>query len=56
MAWVFSRSDSAPHLFGAQLPNFKRDLEQVLAEEAPEGVLTEPEPDTVLRFWIKPGT
>ena len=54
VAWVFSRSDSAPHLFGEQLPIFKQDLEQVLAEEAPEGVFTEPEPDTVLRFWIKP--
>lgn len=56
VAWVLSRSDSAPHLFGEQLPIFRRDLEQLLAEESPEGVFTESEPDTVLRFWIKPPT
>jgi CRP-like cAMP-binding protein len=30
VAWVFSNSGSAPHLFGADLPQFERDLRQLL--------------------------
>ncbi len=35
VAWAFSRSDSAPHLFGDRLEDFERDLRAVLVEPQP---------------------
>jgi SAM-dependent methyltransferase len=54
-AWVLSRSDSAPHLFGARLPQFERELLLLLTHAAQDGAFRERQPDTVLRIWLKPG-
>lgn len=54
VAWVFSRSDSAPHLFGDRLPAFERDLRSLLHATSPEGVFSEQLPDTDIWYWQKP--
>ncbi|MEI5522988.1 class I SAM-dependent methyltransferase [Streptomyces brasiliscabiei] len=54
VAWAFSRSDSAPHLFGDRLPDFERDLRALLAEAAPDGRFAERLPATEIRIWRKP--
>lgn len=38
VAWVFSRSGSAPHLYGDRLGQFERDLRALLHGAAPDGV------------------
>jgi hypothetical protein len=53
-AWVLSRSDSAPHLFGDRLPRFQDELLLLLTHTAQGGAFREPQPDTVLRIWLKP--
>lgn len=54
VAWVFSRSDSAPHLFGDRLDAFERDLRALLFEVSPDGVFSERLPDTEIWLWRKP--
>ncbi|MGW4498795.1 class I SAM-dependent methyltransferase [Micromonospora sp. NPDC004336] len=54
VAYVFSRSDSAPHLFGDRLSLFERDLRDLLREASPAGVFAEQVPDTEIKIWRKP--
>jgi SAM-dependent methyltransferase len=55
VAWVFSRSDSAPHLFGAQLDSFERDLRTLLRQVSAGGLFAEHLPPTEIMTWRKPG-
>src|SRR5215469_7591387 len=54
IAGVFARSDSAPHLFGADLPAFEADLSNLLRQSSRDGSFVERQPDSVLRAWVKP--
>ncbi|MFG2062741.1 class I SAM-dependent methyltransferase [Micromonospora sp. NPDC048871] len=54
VAWAFSRSDMAPHLFGERLKNFERDLRELLREISPDGVFAEQLPDTEILYGHKP--
>ncbi|MFF6783039.1 methyltransferase domain-containing protein [Streptomyces sp. NPDC012510] len=54
VAWAFSRSDSAPHLFGDRLEDFERDLRVVLGRAAPDNRFAERPPATEIRIWRKP--
>ncbi|MET9554041.1 class I SAM-dependent methyltransferase [Streptomyces sp. NPDC006645] len=54
VAWVFSRSDSAPHLFGDRLADFERDLRALLREAAPDGRFAEQPPPTEIMIWRRP--
>ncbi|WP_182908800.1 class I SAM-dependent methyltransferase [Microbispora sp. H13382] len=54
VAWVFSRSDSAPHLFGDRLGDFERDLRAVLRQASPDGRFAERPPATEIMIWRKP--
>ncbi|MFI7497943.1 class I SAM-dependent methyltransferase [Streptomyces sp. NPDC049687] len=54
VAWVFSRSDSAPHLFGDRLADFERDLRALLRQAGPESGFAERLPATEIRMWRKP--
>lgn len=53
VAYVFSRSDSAPNLFGAELRAFEAELRQVLGEAAPEGRFADAPSDTEIFIWSK---
>jgi len=53
VAWVFSRSDSAPHLFGEQLGDFEADLRQMLHQGGPDGRFADPPSDTEVFIWSK---
>lgn len=53
VAWVFSRSDSAPHLFGDQVDDFEANLQQVLHNAAPDGRFADPPSDTDVFIWRK---
>lgn len=54
VAWVFSNSFSAPHLFGDRLPEFERELRALLEGESPDGRFAELPPATDIRTWRKP--
>ncbi|GIH02483.1 methyltransferase [Rhizocola hellebori] len=54
VAWVFSRSDSAPHLFGDRLAEFERDLRALLEQTSPGGRFAEYLPATEIMTWRKP--
>lgn len=54
VAWVFSRSDSAPHLFGDRLEDFERDLRAVLQQASPDNRFSEHLPPTEIMIWRKP--
>ncbi|MEU6549012.1 class I SAM-dependent methyltransferase [Streptomyces sp. NPDC046915] len=54
VAYVFSRSDSAPHLFGDRLGEFERDLRAVLRQASPDGRFAEHLPPTEIMTWRKP--
>lgn len=54
VALVFSRSDSAPHLFGDRVDDFERDLRARLHETSPDGVFAERLPDTEIWIWQRP--
>jgi SAM-dependent methyltransferase len=54
VAWVFSHSQSTPHLFGDQLADFERDLRVLLRQASPDGRFGEPSPPTEIRIWRKP--
>jgi SAM-dependent methyltransferase len=51
MAWVYSRSDSAPGLFGDDLKAFDSQLRGLLAETSPTAYFAEHSPDTELVVW-----
>lgn len=51
VAWAFSRSDSAPHLFGARLADFERDLRAAILRESADGRFAEHLPPTEIRMW-----
>jgi SAM-dependent methyltransferase len=54
VAWVYSRSDSAPHLFGDRRVAFETDLRRLLRHASPSGVFAERQPDTEVFVWRKP--
>ncbi|MGW0841782.1 class I SAM-dependent methyltransferase [Streptomyces sp. NPDC002787] len=54
VAWTFSHSASAPHLFGDRLREFERDLRALLEREASDGRFAERLPATEIRIWRKP--
>ncbi len=54
VAWVFSRSDSAPHLFGDRLEDFERDLRAMLLQASPDNLFAEHLPPTEILTWRKP--
>ncbi|KRD11911.1 MULTISPECIES: class I SAM-dependent methyltransferase [unclassified Streptomyces] len=54
VAWAFSRSDSAPHLFGDRLGDFERDLRALLRQEASDGRFAERLPATEIMTWRTP--
>lgn len=56
VAWVFSFSYSAPHLFGDGLADFERDLRTLLRKASPDNRFTECLPATALMTWRKPPT
>jgi SAM-dependent methyltransferase len=55
VAWAFSRSDSAPHLFGDRVEDFERDLRVMLRGVSPDGQFAEHLPPTEIMTWRKPG-
>ncbi|MGY4740449.1 class I SAM-dependent methyltransferase [Streptomyces sp. ATMOS53] len=54
VAWAYSRSDSAPHLFGDRLARFDRDLRALLRQAAPDDRFAEHLPPTEIMTWRKP--
>jgi hypothetical protein len=54
VAWVYSHSGSAPHLFGARQAEFERDLRQLLRDASATGLFSEQPPDTEVFIWRKP--
>ena len=54
VAWVFSHSGSAPHLFGDDVAEFERDLRALLREASPHGRFAEYLPATEIMTWRKP--
>lgn len=54
VAWVFSRSDSAPHLFGDRLEQFECELRSRLQQASLDGVFAERQPDTEIWIWRRP--
>lgn len=55
VAYVFSLSSTAPHLFGDRLGEYERDVRRVLAEASASGRFSVRLPDNVLRIWRLPG-
>jgi SAM-dependent methyltransferase len=55
VAWVWSLSGSAPHLFGTRRGEFEAELRTVLRQTAPVSVFAEWLPDTDVRIWRNPG-
>lgn len=51
VAWVYSLSGSAPHLFGGQLAAFDAELRALLREASPLGFFSEQPPDTEVFIW-----
>ncbi|GLX02066.1 class I SAM-dependent methyltransferase [Microtetraspora sp. NBRC 16547] len=54
VAWVFSHSYSAPHLFGDRLEDFERDLRAVLRQASPDSLFAEHLPPSEIMTWRKP--
>ena len=54
VAWVFSRSDSAPHLFGNRRDEFEHALRACLHDASSAGVFAERQPDTEIWIWRRP--
>ncbi|WP_246341724.1 class I SAM-dependent methyltransferase [Streptomyces physcomitrii] len=53
VAWTFSMSFSAPHLFGAELPAFEEELRRLLYEASPVGRFSARQPGTEVFLWRK---
>ncbi|WP_326811295.1 class I SAM-dependent methyltransferase [Streptomyces scopuliridis] len=54
LAWVFSTSSSAPHLFGTRRGDFEADLGRLLRETSPAGLFSERQPSTEAFVWREP--
>jgi SAM-dependent methyltransferase len=54
VAWVFSRSASAPHLFGERRDEFERNLRRLLDDASPSGRFAVVQPDTQVLIWRRP--
>jgi SAM-dependent methyltransferase len=54
VAWVYSLSGSAPHLFAERQADFERDLRQLLRDTSPSDLFSEQPPDTEVFIWHKP--
>jgi SAM-dependent methyltransferase len=54
VAFYYSRSSSAPPLFGDRLASFEAEVRQVLAEASPSGLFSERTGDTHALVWRKP--
>ncbi|WNI22639.1 class I SAM-dependent methyltransferase [Streptomyces sp. ITFR-16] len=54
VAWVFSRSDSAPHLFADKAAAFEREVREALAAASPNGRFAERLQASAIRIWRKP--
>ncbi len=54
VAWVYSLSGSAPHLFGDDREAFERDLRGILRNASPTGLFSEQPPDTEVFIWRMP--
>jgi len=54
VAWVYSLSGSAPHLFGDRTDAFEAELRQLLYDASPGGLFAEQPPDTEVFVWRKP--
>jgi hypothetical protein len=54
LASIFSVSGSAPHLFGARLSDFERDLRRVLRRVSPSGRFCEVAETVQLLIWTRP--
>ena len=54
VAWVYSLSSSAPHLFGDRRAAFEADLRRGLAEASPSHLFAEQPPDTEVFVWRTP--
>ncbi|MBM7171216.1 class I SAM-dependent methyltransferase [Streptomyces sp. G44] len=56
VAWVFSMSFSAPHLFGARREEFEAALRELLRRASPRGRFSERGPSTEVFVWrVGPG-
>jgi SAM-dependent methyltransferase len=55
VAWVYSLSGSAPHLFGHRRGTFEHELRAILRRASPSGWFSEQPPDTEVFIWRKPG-
>jgi SAM-dependent methyltransferase len=53
VAWVFSMSFSAPHLFEGRRDDFEADLRLLLREASPPGRFSERAPSTEVFVWRK---
>jgi SAM-dependent methyltransferase len=53
VAWVFSMSFSAPHLFEGRRDDFEGDLRRLLREASPAGRFSERGPSTEVFVWRK---
>ncbi|MER5433547.1 class I SAM-dependent methyltransferase [Streptomyces sp. NPDC002588] len=51
VAWVFSMSYSAPHLFGSRRDDFEADLRGLLRDASASGVFSERRPSTEVFVW-----
>lgn len=51
LAWVFSLSSSAPHLFGDRLDTFSQDVLGLLRDASPAGRFAERRPSTEVFVW-----
>lgn len=54
VAWVYSLSSSAPHLFKERGDAFEVDLRQLLHDSSPSGLFAEQPFDTEIVVWRKP--
>ncbi|RRQ86888.1 SAM-dependent methyltransferase [Streptomyces griseofuscus] len=55
VAWTFSHSFAAPHLFGSRLDSFETDLRGLLAAASPAGRFAERAPSTEVFIWRNSG-
>ena len=53
VAWTFSMSYSAPHLFGARRHDFEADLRRLLADASRSGRFSQRQPSTDAVIWRK---
>ena len=54
VAWTYSLSGSAPHLFAERRPAFEADLRRLLEDAADAGRFSEQPPDTDVIIWRTP--